>query len=114
MKASGGTRLIIIKIIHTAIWLFFNVVIFYLMYAVVSNKIDQWVWICLGFILLEGLVLLTFANACPITIVARKYSASRKENFDIYLPNWLAKYNKQIYTTIVLIILLGLIYRYLG
>lgn len=108
MKA--GTRLIFIKIIHTLIWFFFNVVIFYLLYAVITNKIDIWVWICIGLVVLEGLVLLTFKAMCPITVVARKYSDSDKHNFDIYLPEWLAKYNKEIYTTIfvgALLILMG-------
>jgi spore maturation protein SpmA len=86
-------------------------VISYLLYAVISNKIDKWVWICLGLILLEGLVLLIFKMICPITVVARKYSNSSKDNFDIYLPNWLASYTKAIYTTIVLICVLILIYR---
>ena len=31
--------------------------------------------------------------------MVQKYLNSTKENFDIYLPNWLAKYNKQIYIT---------------
>ena len=30
---------------------------------------------------------------------------------DIYLPNWLARYNKEIYTVIVLIAIAILIYR---
>jgi hypothetical protein len=37
---------------------------------------------------------------CPLTVIARKYSDSTKANFDIFLPNWLAKYNKLIYTSI--------------
>jgi hypothetical protein len=37
--------LTLIKIIHTIIWLFFNVVIFYLLYAAIVNKIDIWVWV---------------------------------------------------------------------
>src|SRR5207344_3385366 len=107
-------RLILLKSLHTLVWVFFNVVIFYLLYAVIVNKIDRWVWICLGLILLEGLILLIFKSFCPITVVARKYSDSDKANFDIYLPNWLAKYNKQIYTAFVLIAVLILIYRLLG
>lgn len=110
---SAHLNLILIKIIHTAIWLFFNVVIFYLLYAVISDKIDIWVWICIGVLLAEGLVLLIFKSLCPITIWARKYSDSSDANFDIYLPNWLAKYNKLIYTTIVLISLCILAYRLL-
>jgi len=106
-----NSRLILIKLLHTAIWLFFNVVIFYLLYAVIVGKIDFWVWTCLALIALEGIVLLLFKSVCPITLVARKYSDSDKDNFDIYLPNWLAKYNKAIYTTIVLIAVVILVYR---
>lgn len=108
---TASSKLIIVKIVHTAVWIFFNVVIFYLLFAVVVDKIDKWIWICLSLILLEGLVLLVFKNICPITKVARIYSDSEKENFDIYLPNWLAKYNKEIYSTIVVISVLILIYR---
>ena len=32
---------------------------------------------------------------------------------DIYLPNWLAKWNKLIYTTLFILIICGLIYRIL-
>jgi len=105
------TKLITIKIIHTAIWLFFNAVIFYLFYAVITNTIDKWVWICIGFILMEGVVLVVFKRMCPITLIARKYSDSTKDNFDIYLPNWLAKYNKSIYSTLFAIIIVLLTYR---
>lgn len=106
-------QLIFIKLIHTIIWVFFNIVIFYLLYAVIANRIDKWVWICLGLIAAEGLVLLIFKSVCPVTLWARRYSDSDKDNFDIYLPNWLAKYNKQIYTTIVLIAVVVLVYRLL-
>ena len=86
-----------IKIIHTLIWGLFNVVLFYMAYAVIVNNIDKYVWIGIGLILLEGLVLLYFKKMCPLTIMARKYSESTKDNFDIYLPNWRAKYNKVTY-----------------
>jgi hypothetical protein len=95
------------------IWLFFNVVIFYLLYAVIANKIDKWVWICIGLVVAEGIVLSIFKMFCPLTIMARKYSDSTKDNFDIFLPNWLAKHNKLIYTSIFCIAIIILIYRIL-
>ena len=104
-------KLVLIKTTHTAIWLFYNVVIFYLLYAVIANKIDKWVWICIALVVLEGLILLVFKAVCPVTLLARKYSASSEPNFDIYLPKWLAKYNKEIYTTIFLLEIAGLIFR---
>jgi hypothetical protein len=110
-QLTNSQKLLVIKIVHTLIWVFFNVVIFYLLYAVLTNRIDKWVWICLGLIVLEGIVLLVFQKMCPITVVARKYSDSTRDNFDIFLPNWLARYNKEIYTTIVIISVLILLYR---
>jgi hypothetical protein len=100
------TKLTLIKIIHTAIWVFFNFVIFYMLYAAIANKLDLWLWIGYGFVFLEGLTLLTFKS--------RKYTNSTKDNFDIYLPTWLAKYTKLIYTTIFVIILIITIYQILN
>ena len=104
-------KLIKIKIIHTIIWLFFNVVLFYMAYAVIVNKIDKFVWIGIALIIGEGIVLSILKKMCPLTIIARKYSDSTKDNFDIFLPNWLAKYNKLIYTIFFILIICGLIFR---
>lgn len=109
----GETKLILIKIVHTIIWLFFNVVIFYMLYAALSNKLDKWLWIGYGLFILEGIVLLLFKFFCPLTVMARNYSDSTKANFDIYIPNWLAKYNKLIYTSILGVIFIITIYQLL-
>jgi hypothetical protein len=106
-----ASNLTMIKIVHTLIWAFFNVVLFYMAYAVIVNKIDNFVWIGIAFVLMEGIVLLLFKMMCPLTIMARTYSDSEKDNFDIYLPNWLAKYNKLIYTTFFILIICGIMYR---
>lgn len=110
---SGETKLILIKIIHTLVWIFFNVVIFYMLYAVLIDRLDKWLWIGYALFILEGITLLYFKFFCPLTLIARKYSDSPKDNFDIYLPNWLARYNKLIYTSILGIIVILTIYRLL-
>jgi len=107
------TKLVIVKVIHTLIWVFFNIVIFYMLFAVIKNKIDIWLWVGYALVIMEGIVLLIFKLYCPLTILARKYSDSTKDNFDIYLPNWLARYTKLIYTSIMGIILVLTIYRIL-
>lgn len=108
---SPERKLFVIKSIHTVIWLFFNGVIFYLLYAVLVNKINKWVWVCVGLVIVEGVVLLLFKWSCPLTLIARKYSDSTRDNFDIFLPNWLAKHNKLIYTSIFGLAILILAYR---
>lgn len=104
-------RLICLKAIHTLIWIFFNVVIFYMLYVVLFAELSIWFWIGYILIAIEGLVLLYFKFTCPITLLARKYSSSDKDNFDIYLPAWLAKNTKLIYTAITLVIILATIIR---
>ena len=96
-------KLLAIKVIHTLIWLFFVVVIFYILFSGLSNKVNSFTWIAIGLVIAEGVVLLIFKMFCPLTILARKYSDSTKDNFDIFLPNWLARYNKIIFTTIYLV-----------
>ena len=76
------TKLTVIKTIHTLIWLVFNMILAYMAYAVIANRIDKWVWIGIALIFLEGLVLLIFRGKCPLTLVARNYSDSTKNNFE--------------------------------
>lgn len=104
-------KLILVKILHTVIWLFFNVVIFYMLYAAVANKLDKYLWACYALVFMEGVILIIFKNVCPVTLLARKYSRSKRDNFDIYLPNWLARYNKQIYITIEVVIIFLTVYQ---
>lgn len=99
-------KLTVTKIVHTIIWLFFNVVILYMLYAAITNKLDHWLWIGYGLFVLEGIILFVFKFFCPLTLLARKYSDSSKANFDIYLPHWLVKYNKVIYTSILEVIVI--------
>jgi hypothetical protein len=37
---------------------------------------------------------------CPLTSVASRYTDDRRANFDIYLPDWLAKHNKLVFGTL--------------
>jgi hypothetical protein len=82
-------------------------------YAVIVDKVDKYVWIGMGFFSLEIILLILLKNHCPLTILARRYSNSTKDNFDIYLPNWLAKNNKAIYSAFLIVFLGGLLYRLL-
>ncbi len=106
-----GNKLIFIKLIHTIIWVFFVSIIFYILYCGITGPIDLYTYVAIGLVVLEGVTLVIFSMYCPLTIIARRYSDSDKDNFDIYLPNWLAKYNKQIFTAIYLAAVLLVVLR---
>lgn len=97
---NSSKRLIQIKLLHTLVWVFFVAIIFYIVYSGLTGAITSFTWISIGLVLVEGIVLLIFRMFCPLTLIARKYSDSEKANFDIFLPEWLAKYNKEIFTSI--------------
>lgn len=72
-------------------------------YFALIGRFDAWFWVPASFIILETLVLLINKWKCPITNVAEKYTDDRRANFDIYLPEWLAKYNKEIFTVLIVL-----------
>lgn len=102
----ANEKLYWVKFVHTVIWVFFNLVLAYLFYAVLTDSVDIKFWIGIGLIVLEAIVLLLNRWSCPLTNVARQYSDSPKDNFDIFLPEWIARHNKSIYTTIFVLILI--------
>jgi hypothetical protein len=107
-------KLILVKVIHTLIWVFFNLAFAYLVYSVWTGQYNLLFWLALGSILLECLVLLLNGWTCPLTYVARRYSNSTRDNFDIYLPNWFARHNKTIYTSLAILLLLGWLWKQFG
>ncbi len=103
--------LLAIKLLHTLVWAFFVIIIFYVVYSGLSNQVTIYTWIAIGLVVLEGITLAVFKMFCPLTLIARKYSDSKKDNFDIFLPNWLAKYNKIIFTSIFMFGLIMVLFR---
>jgi len=60
----------------------------------------DWALVLTLLILIECGVLALNRGRCPLTDVAAKFTDKRADNFDIYLPNWLARHNKAIFGTI--------------
>lgn len=94
---SNKSKLLLIKLTHTAVWLVMAVASFYILYAGVTGKISVWLWFCIGLLFLETIVLIFNKWTCPLTPLAGKYTDERDENFDIFLPLVIAKYNKLIF-----------------
>lgn len=100
-----------LKLIHTIIWYFYLLVFCYILIDLVFNLFSVFLWICIGLVFLEGIILLFNGWRCPITIKAKKLNNIEETGFDIYLPKWLAKNNKLIFSIIFFIELIILLYR---
>ena len=56
----------------------------------------QVIWLT-GIVIVEILVLLLNGWQRPLTRIAARHTVDRRDNFDIYLPAWLARYDKTIF-----------------
>lgn len=92
-------RLVRIKLLHTAVWLFFAGCIVAIPVAGVRRQF-LWAAILSGLVLIECAVLAVNQGRCPLTNVAARYTGERAANFDIYLPLWLARHNRVIFGTL--------------
>jgi small neutral amino acid transporter SnatA (MarC family) len=102
-----------IKVLHTVIWAFFVLIIFYILYSALVDRIDILTWMAMALIIVEGIILLMNGWRCPFTNLGEKYTKQTEVGFDIFLPRWLAKNNKTIFTSIYLLGVIMVIYRVL-
>jgi hypothetical protein len=104
MKPSSALRTI--KLIHTVIWALFAGCI---LAIPVSSHAENFFLsgVLIGVVTIEVLVIALNRGSCPLTAVAARFTEERRDNFDIYLPVWVARYNKAIFGTLFL---LGVLY----
>lgn len=91
--------LVAVKLLHTAVWAWLAGCILALPVTALLHRFD-WAAILTVIVLVECGVLALNRGRCPLTDVARRFTGERADNFDIYLPNWLARHNKAIFGAI--------------
>ena len=92
-----------LKLLHTLVWAFFVT-------CIVAIPLAAWreaytlAAVLSGLVWIESAVLAMNHWRCPITDVAGNFTQDRSDNFDIYLPLWLARYNKWIFGVLFVIV----------
>jgi len=113
MTDAAARRLRAIRVLHTAVWVVFAG-------CIVAIPVLAWqgrfgaVAVLAAMVLGEVVVLWLNRWSCPLTAVAACYTDDRSANFDIYLPEWLARYNKQIFGPLYVAGVAYAVVRYLG
>lgn len=93
---SSSFSLKTVKVIHTLAWAFFAGCIF--AFPIVAWHGDfHLAAVLIAFVLIEVGILASNGMRCPLTAVAARFTDDRRDNFDIYLPLWLARHNKLIF-----------------
>jgi hypothetical protein len=93
-----AAQLVAIRAVHTVIWGFFaGCIVAIPIFACLDELRYAAALIAVTFV--EVLVLALNGGSCPLTRAAARYTTDRRDNFDIYLPEWLARNNKRIFGT---------------
>ena len=93
--SSQSAALVAVKIVHTIAWAFFVSCIVAIPLVAWQGNFVAAAWLA-GIVWFEVAILLANGWRCPLTSLAFRFTDERHDNFDIYLPAWLAKYNKLI------------------
>ena len=96
------TELTQIKLLHTAVWSFFASCIVAIP-VMGFRRYYLWAAVLIGLVLVECGVLAANRGSCPLTGMAARHTDQHSANFDIYLPVWLARYNKAIFGTLFVV-----------
>lgn len=102
-----------IKVVHTIVWLFFVVCILAIPLFTARAQYSV-AGLFAAIVGVEVGILAVNRMRCPLTGVAARYTADRRANFDIYLPEFLARHNKSIFGTLYAAALLYLLVQSLG
>jgi len=92
----------VVKTAHTVIWAFFAGCILAIPALIFLGNLLV-ALVIIGVVLVEVIVILANRWRCPLTDIAARFTDDREDNFDIYLPLWLARYNKQIFGAIFVV-----------
>jgi len=95
-KLNSSTALIVVEVAHTIAWAFFAGCIVAIPVATWQGRHAAAAWL-IAIVLVEVAILVLNGWRCPLTSLAARYTKERHDNFDIYLPLWLARHNKLIF-----------------
>jgi hypothetical protein len=101
----------LLKTIHTVIWVIMataDIAAFYLAFVGRFN-----LWFFIAIVLLGGEIIVIVVNRwhCPLTDIMARYTTERRPNFDIYLPEWLAKYNIRVFSALIVLEIIAVVFR---
>ena len=99
MSRSEVSSLRAVKLLHTVVWVFFVACILAIPLLATLSRFRA-AALFVGIVAVEVMVLVLNRMRCPLTDVAARYTSERSANFDIYLPEWLARHNKTLFGTL--------------
>jgi hypothetical protein len=101
-----------VKLLHTVIWAILALAIIAIPAFAARGQLTVAVAL-IGVVFVEVLVLALNGGRCPLTGIAGRHTDNRQSNFDIYLPEWLARHNKLVFGLLYVFGIVATVVRWL-
>jgi hypothetical protein len=113
IRTTAGARRALrqVKLVHTAAWALFASAIIAIPVVTWMGELRSALWLSV-LVLVEVAILVVNHMRCPLTDIARRYTDDPSDNFDIYLPVWLARHNKLIFGSLFALAEVFLLWRW--
>ncbi len=85
-----------IRMVHTVAWAVFAGAIVAIPAVTLTGNLRAAAWLS-ALVWIEVAILAANRMHCPLTGIAARYTDDRSDNFDIFLPAWLARHNKLLF-----------------
>jgi hypothetical protein len=92
VDAPDETKLAIVKLVHTVIYVVMTAATIYVMFAGISGRRDGFVWASVALVAFEGVVFFGNGMRCPLTTLAKKYGDPTGHVGDTLFPESCTRY----------------------
>jgi ABC-type uncharacterized transport system permease subunit len=92
----SDSTLLLVKVVHTIAWALLAGCVLAIPVCALRGRL-RLALVLTAIILGEVALLALNGMRCPLTDIAARYTSDRSANFDIFLPEWLARHNQQIF-----------------
>ncbi|MDR3472075.1 MAG: hypothetical protein P4M09_10340 [Devosia sp.] len=113
-RLGDAQRLVLIRTVHTAIYVMMAVSTFALVYAGLTGQRGWWLWLALVLLAIESAVFAGGGFKCPLTTLAVSYGATTGHVFDTFLPERATRYTFRFFGSLMVLGLALLTLRWLG
>jgi len=115
MRLSDAQMLFAIRLAHTVIYVVNGAACFVLLYAAITWQAGTWLWIALGLVAIEAVIMVANRFRCPISPYAERYGASPDGFiYDVFIPTFLSRFTFEFFSAVVLVAITIAALRWFG
>jgi hypothetical protein len=110
--AVENSKVFFIKLLHSIVFLFMMVCLFYMIYCSVTGTYNIALVVAAGTIFVEAAILTFNRWRCPFTVWAENNGAKNGAVTHLFLPRWLAPHTFKIVGVLYAVSVVWLVIRY--